>query len=95
MSYLHFQTSFANTSSLLVTTENGLDELNSRVQTDPIPMNRFRPNVVVRLPEDGSTTGGKYPEVSQSLFLFVIITGIHLFNLSKPGASKIYLTPMQ
>ena len=55
-----------------MTTENALDDLNSRVQTDPIPMNRFRPNVVVRIPEDISAAGGKgYPEVSQNLFLFV------------------------
>ena len=50
-------------------TENALDDLNSRVQTDSIPINRFRPNVVVRLPEDGSTAGRKYPEVSQDIIL--------------------------
>jgi len=49
-----------------VVTENALDDLNSRVQTGPIPMNRFRPNVVVKLPEDGSAYGRKYPEVSRS-----------------------------
>ena len=63
-----FQTSFSNGSSLLLATENALDDLNSRVQTDSIPMNRFRPNVVVRLPEDGPAAGRKrYPEVSQNL----------------------------
>ena len=62
-----YQTSFANTSSLLVVTENALDDLNSRIQTDPLPMNRFRPNVVVRLPEGGSAHGRKYPEVSKSV----------------------------
>ena len=76
-----------------MTTENALDDLNSRVQTDPIPMNRFRPNVVVRFPEDGLTAGGKYPEVSQSVSFCYY--NWHTFNLSKPGASKIYLTLMQ
>ena len=46
-------------------TENALDDLNSRVQTEPIPINRFRPNVIVRLPEGGSAHGRKYPEVSK------------------------------
>ena len=63
-----FQTSFDNSSSLLLATENAFDELNYRVQTDSIPMNRFRPNVVVRLPEDGPAAGRRrYPEVSQNL----------------------------
>ena len=44
-------------------TENALDDLNSQVQTEPLTMNRFRANVVVRLPEDGSPAGRKYPEV--------------------------------
>jgi len=59
-----FQTSFANTSSVLVVTQNALEDLNSRVQTEPLPMNRFRPNIVVKLPEHSSAAGRKYPEVS-------------------------------
>ena len=48
-------------------TENALDDLNSQIQTEPLAMNRFRANVVVRLPEDGSLAGRKYPEVSNNM----------------------------
>ena len=58
---VYLQTSFANTSSLLVVTENALDELNSRLQTQPLPIDRFRGNIVLRLTENGSSN--KHPEV--------------------------------
>ena len=54
---------------MLVVTENALDDLNSRVQGEALPMNRFRPNIVVRLPEDGSAVGRKYPEVSITVII--------------------------
>lgn len=77
VSMCDFQTSFANTSSLLVVTENALDDLNSRVQTEPLPMNRFRPNIVVKLPEHGSAAGRKYPEVSYCMDVVVTDTVLH------------------
>ena len=50
-------------------TENALNDLNSRVQTEPLTIDRFRANVVVRVPEDGLAAGRKYPEVSENLFV--------------------------
>ena len=52
-------------------TENALDDLNARVQTKPLTIDRFRANIVVRLPEDGSAAGRKYPEVSKSLYFML------------------------
>jgi uncharacterized protein YcbX len=40
-------TGFADGYPILLTSEEGLQDLNSRLET-PIPMNRFRPNLVVR-----------------------------------------------
>ena len=40
-------TGFADGYPILLTSEAGLQDLNSRLET-PVPMNRFRPNVVVR-----------------------------------------------
>ncbi|XP_065883425.1 mitochondrial amidoxime-reducing component 1-like isoform X2 [Dysidea avara] len=57
------QTSFANTSSLLVVTENALDDLNSRLQAQTLPIDRFRGNIVLRIPEDSSVAGRKHPEM--------------------------------
>lgn len=39
--------SFADAFPVLLTTEASLDDLNARLQ-EPVPMNRFRPNVVIR-----------------------------------------------
>ncbi len=41
------QTSFADGFAFLLISEASLDDLNSRLE-DPLPMNRFRPNLVVR-----------------------------------------------
>jgi uncharacterized protein YcbX len=41
------QTSFADRFAFLLISEASLDDLNSRLE-DPLPMNRFRPNFVVR-----------------------------------------------
>lgn len=40
---------FADSSSLLITNQSSLDDLNTRLK-DPIPMTRFRPNIVVNGP---------------------------------------------
>jgi uncharacterized protein YcbX len=40
-------TGFADGYPILLTSEEGLQDLNARLET-PVPMNRFRPNVVVR-----------------------------------------------
>ena len=40
-------TGFADGYPILLTSEAGLQDLNSRLET-PVPMNRFRPNIVVR-----------------------------------------------
>jgi uncharacterized protein YcbX len=40
-------TGFADGYPILLTSEEGLQDLNSRLDT-PVPMNRFRPNLVVR-----------------------------------------------
>ena len=40
-------TGFADGYPILLTSEEGLQDLNSRLET-PVPMNRFRPNLVVR-----------------------------------------------
>mgnify|MGYP001202571835 CR=1 FL=1 len=40
-------TGFADSYPILLTSEEGLQDLNSRLET-PVPMNRFRPNLVVR-----------------------------------------------
>jgi uncharacterized protein YcbX len=40
-------TGFADGYPILLTSEEGLDDLNSRLET-PLPMNRFRPNLVVK-----------------------------------------------
>jgi uncharacterized protein YcbX len=40
-------TGFADGYPILLTSEAGLEDLNSRLET-PVPMNRFRPNLVVR-----------------------------------------------
>jgi len=40
-------TGFADGYPILLTSEAGLDDLNSRLET-PVPMNRFRPNIVVK-----------------------------------------------
>lgn len=40
------EVSFADTSAVLLTTQASLDALNARLDT-PVPMNRFRPNLVV------------------------------------------------
>lgn len=43
----HNEVSFADGYAVLVISEASLDDLNSRLDT-PLPMNRFRPNIVVR-----------------------------------------------
>ena len=40
-------TGFADGYPILITSEEGLQDLNSRLET-PVPMNRFRPNIVVK-----------------------------------------------
>jgi uncharacterized protein YcbX len=43
----HDHTSFADGYPILLTSEEGLQDLNSQLET-PVPMNRFRPNLVVK-----------------------------------------------
>lgn len=61
------QTSFADGFSLLVISEASLEDLNARLQ-EPVPMNRFRPNLVVGRCEAYAEDGWKEMRVGNAAF---------------------------
>ena len=61
------QTSFADGFSLLVISEASLEDLNDRLES-PVPMNRFRPNLVVRGCEPYAEDGWAEMRVGDATF---------------------------
>lgn len=62
-----FRVGFADSHPLLIISRASLDELNSRLDT-PVPMNRFRPNVVIDGAEPFAEDSWKQIKIGEILF---------------------------